>query len=139
MHYRKGNNYYFLRLESGEEIVEKLLKFCEIENVRSGYVQAIGAINKAVIGFYHFARKEYITTDIEGDHEITSINGSITELNNSPYLHLHINLADSSNNVIGGHLNEAYVSVTCELIVTVLDGSVGRVYDKELGINLLDV
>ncbi len=139
MYYKKVEAQYFIRLEAGEEIIEKLKEFCEAEQIKLGYVQAIGAVNRAVIGFFELATREYKSTELLGDHEITGLTGSITEMEDKPYLHLHIMLAGSDNIVKGGHLNKAYVSVTCELIVTTIHGKVNRFRDRELDINLLDL
>ena len=38
--------------------------------------------------------------------------------------------------VFGGHLNEAYISATCEMVVTVVDGTVDRFHDGQTGLNL---
>jgi len=37
----------------------------------------------------------------------------------------------------GGHLNEAVVSATCEVIIEKIEGSIEREFDKETGLNLL--
>ena len=39
--------------------------------------------------------------------------------------------------VVGGHLNRAVVSVTCEMVIRILSGAVDRRPDPETGINLL--
>ena len=35
-----------------------------------------------------------------------------------------------------GHLNAAVVSATCELVIDVIDGEVGREFSDEIGLNL---
>lgn len=139
MRYSKYEKTFFIRFEPGEEILTGLKSFCDNENVKLATVQAIGAINKVIIGFYDLSKKEYFPRTITGDHEITSLNGTITEMNDSAYIHLHITIADEENKVIGGHLNEAIVSATCEMVVTEISGKVNRYYNKDIGINLLDI
>ena len=43
---------------------------------------------------------------------------------------------DSKGAVFGGHLNSATVSATCEMVIRVLDGTVERRLDPEIGLNL---
>ena len=45
---------------------------------------------------------------------------------------------DLTGKVIGGHLNEAVVSATCELFVRKVEGHVGRRLDPETGLNIFD-
>lgn len=139
MFYKKFGDHYLIRLEKGEEIVSKLTEFCAKERVKLGYVQALGAVNQAVIGFFDTGKRKYRATELKGDHEITNLTGNITSMQGKTYLHLHVNLAGSDNTVKGGHLNKAIVSATCEMIVTCIKGEVGRFQDEELGLNLLDL
>ena len=44
--------------------------------------------------------------------------------------------ADSTGRVVGGHLNRAVISATCELFVRTLPGTVERRLDEETGLNL---
>ena len=46
--------------------------------------------------------------------------------------------ADSKGHVFGGHLNSAYVSATCELVIDVAEGRVDRKFSDEIGLNLLE-
>ena len=71
--------------------------------------------------------------------EITSLAGNVSTKNNEIYLHLHVNLSNNKFESIGGHLNEAIISATCEIIIITIDGSVDRYFDKEIGINLLSL
>ena len=43
---------------------------------------------------------------------------------------------DESGHVFGGHLNRAVVCGTCEMVITLLDGTVERKLDTEYGSGL---
>lgn len=137
MDYKKYGNRYWLRIDRGEEIISSLKAFAAKEKVYNANVSGIGAVNYVIAGLYDTAAKKYHTNTFTGDMEIIALNGSITRHNDEVYLHLHIGLSDISGNMRGGHLNQAVVSGTCELSISVSDGSIGRRFDGETGLNLL--
>ncbi len=136
MEYKKFNHHYVVRLEKGEEVISKLKELCKEENISLGSIVGLGASEKIQIGLFNTVTKEYKTTVKEGMFEITSLIGNISMKDNEVYLHCHINFSDESLTVYGGHLVEAYISATCEIIVTVIDGEVNRRFDPEIGLNL---
>jgi len=136
MDYRKFGNTYMLRIDVGEEILESLKAMCAREGVRLAQVSAIGAADRAAVGVYDLAEKQYHREDLEGFMEIANLSGSVTEMNGEPYIHLHTTLADQRNILHGGHVISMRVGATCEMFVQVLDGSVTREKDEGLGINL---
>ena len=136
MDYRKFGNTYMLRIDVGEEIIESLKAVCAREGVRLAQVSAIGAADRAAVGVYDLAEKQYHREDLEGFMEIANLSGSVTEMNGEPYIHLHATLADQRNILHGGHVISMRVGATCEMFVQVLEGSVTREKDEGLGINL---
>ena len=136
MDYRKFGSTYMLRIDVGEEIIESLKAVCAREGVRLAQVSAIGAADRASVGVYDLAEKQYHREDLEGFMEIANLSGSVTEMNGEPYIHLHATLADQRNILHGGHVISMRVGATCEMFVQVLDGSVTREKDESLGINL---
>lgn len=137
MKYKEMGNIMIVRIDRGEEIITALSEVCEQEQIKLGRVSAIGAVDQAVIGIFEPALKKYHSTKFTGDFEITSLAGNITSMNGKPYIHLHINLADSDHHTWGGHLTEAIVSVTCEVIIEKFGGEVDRSFDPASGVNLL--
>jgi len=138
MDYRKFNNKILVRLEKGEEIVESIRTLANKEQIKLGTITGIGAVNKATIGLFEVDTKVYNTIDLEEDMEIVSLGGNITEKDGEVYIHLHIAISNSTYNVKAGHLNSAIISATGEIFIDIIEGSVGRRFDKEAGLNLLE-
>jgi predicted DNA-binding protein with PD1-like motif len=139
MHYKKTGPDFILRIDRGEEIVGTLKAFCHDHQITLGTVQGIGAVGNAVIGLFETATKEYHTTTLSGDHEITSLLGNITTMDGQPYLHLHITLSDATYLAFGGHLTSAVVSGTCEIFIQTVDDSLNRRFDADVGLNVFDL
>jgi predicted DNA-binding protein with PD1-like motif len=139
MRNQKYENVYAVRIDKGEEIVEKLKELCRTENIRFAQVSAIGASEHAVLGVYDLAKQEYARESVSGFCEITSLSGSITTVNEAPYIHLHAMLADQQHQIHGGNLLELTVGAICEMFIRAIDTGVGRIHDDQLGINLCDI
>ena len=136
MQYKKFKDTYFVRLERGEEILSSLSSLAEKESITLACVSGLGAINKFTAGVFFPEEKVYRKNDFHGNFEITSLTGTITRMDGKPYLHLHISAGNEYGKVMGGHLNEAHVSATCEVVVRTVEGEVGREFSKEIGLNL---
>ncbi|MBI9088925.1 MAG: DNA-binding protein [Desulfobacterium sp.] len=138
MEYKAFGKTYVVRIDRGEEILSQVKQVCEAEKITLGKISGLGAVNKAVVGLFETATQEYRSTVMTGDFEITSLTGNITTMEGEVYLHVHANLAGADNSTFGGHLNEAVVSATCELILQAFEGQVNRAFDETIGLNLLD-
>ena len=136
MDYKKIKNKYVLRIDRGEEIVSSLKGFCKDNDIKLGTVSGLGAVDRVKVGLFATDTKEYHSTELTGDHEITSLIGNISTKDGEIYLHLHINIADEEYNTYGGHLSSAVVSGTCEIVVEEIDGTVEREFSDEVGLNL---
>lgn len=138
MQYKKFGGSYFVRLERGEEILSSLAALAEKEDIALGCVSGLGAVDRFTAGVFFPQEKVYRKNDFHGNFEITSLTGTITRMDGKPYLHLHMSAGNEYGKVMGGHLNEAHVSATCEIVVRVVDGSVGRAFSDEIGLNLFE-
>ena len=126
-----------VRIDKGEEIHAALADLCQRLDIRAAAVTAgIGALNKVSLGWFEQETKKYYTQEFAGSMEITSLAGNVSRMDGKPYLHLHVNLTDSSYKTFGGHMNFGQVGATCEVVLDMIDGQVERAWSEEIGLNL---
>lgn len=137
MEYKADSRAVVLRLDKGEELLACLKKVCEDEGILLGVIQGLGAVSKVTIGLFDTQEKKYYSNTLEGDFEIVSLTGNISTMKEECYLHCHAAVAGKDGKTYGGHLNEAWVSATAEIVIQRLAGQVDRVYSEEIGLNLI--
>ena len=137
MEYKRFNDTILLRIDRGEEIIEQVRAVAQKEQIRLASVSALGATDDFTVGVYDVAEKRYDSRTFTGPHEIVSLVGTITEKDGAFYQHLHMSAGNAACEVFGGHLNRAVVSMTCEMVIRVINGAVDRAPDPQTGINLL--
>lgn len=136
MEYRRFGHTIIARMDKGEEILEQVKEIALKENIKLASVSALGAINDFTVGVFKTAEKKYYANDFKGYFEITSLTGTINTMDGEFYAHLHMSAGDEEGKVFGGHLNRAIISATCEMVITIIDGTVDRRFDEEVGLNV---
>lgn len=136
MDYRRFGNTIVARIDKGEEILAQLEVLSEKEHIKLASVSALGAINDFTVGVFDTAERKYASNSFQGAFEIVSLWGTVNTMNGAFYTHIHMSAGDESGAVFGGHLNRAIVSATCEMVITLIDGTVDRSFDEEVGLNL---
>lgn len=137
MEYKQFNSKVVLRLDKGEEIIVAITEVCALLGISLATVSGIGALKKATIGYFEQDAKIYHTQELAGDMEITSLQGNISEMAGNVYVHLHATISDSNCQVLGGHLNAAWVGPTAEIIIDIIDGKIDRIKNEEVGLNTI--
>lgn len=140
MEYRRFGNKLVMRLNIGDELCSCVMQLAASENVTLASVSAIGATNDATLGIFNTTTKEYFKQRYNAcDYELASVTGNLSRKDGEPYLHLHAVVGNpQTGECHGGHLNEAVISATAEVIVDVIDGEVGRKFSDEIGLNLFE-
>ena len=136
MEYSKFDSTIIARIDKGEEILEKVKEIALKENIKLASISALGAVNDFTVGVFKTGEKKYYSNSFQGYFEITSLTGTINTMNGEFYIHIHMSAGNEKGEVFGGHLNRAVVSATCEMVITILGGSVDRYFDEEIGLNL---
>ncbi len=125
------------KLEFGGDLLEELTSVCDQNDIRLGRAEALGAVQKARIGFYNQQARKYDFIEIDKPLEITKLIGNISLRDGKPMVHAHITLSDSQGNAFGGHLAPGTIVFACEFIVNSYDGPDHiRDYDEQTGLPL---
>lgn len=136
MKYKRFDKTIVVRIDRGEEILDKIRELAIAENIKLASITALGATNDFTVGVFNTAEKKYYANEFKGAFEIVSLTGTINTMDGQFYTHIHMSAGNDKGEVFGGHLNRAVVSATCEMTVTVIDGEVDRYRDDDVGLNL---
>ncbi|MGF6434053.1 PPC domain-containing DNA-binding protein [Bradyrhizobium elkanii] len=130
---------YVVVLDSGEEAFGALTKFANDAKVTAASLTAIGAFERATVGWFDFASKSYRKIEINEQCEVLCALGDIaTGDDGKASLHMHIVLGLSDGSTRGGHLLAGIVRPTLEVVVTEAPARLRRRKRPELGIALID-
>jgi len=128
------------KLDCGCDLLGGLTEICKNQHITSGFIQAIGAVQKACIGFYDQQTHEYHITTLNRPLEIVSLIGNISIKDGEPFVHAHITLADETEQAYGGHLAPGTIVFACEFILEIFEGeSFIRSFDNETGLSLWNI
>lgn len=136
MDYRRFDGKIVARIDKGEEILEKISEIVHKEKIHTASISGLGATDDFSVGVYDVEKKVFHANRFRGSFEIVSLCGTVSTMNGSSYLHLHMSAANEKGEVFGGHLKSAAVSATCEIVLDIINGIAERQYDEETGLNL---
>jgi len=127
-------------LDSGEEAFATLTRFASEAKIAAASLTAIGAFEKATIGWFDFASKSYKKIEVNEQCEVLSAIGDIAIGDDGKAsLHLHIVLGLSDGSTRGGHLLAGTVRPTLEVVLTEVPARLRRKKRTDLGIALIDI
>ncbi len=125
------------KLRYGADLLEEITGICIEGNIRLGRIEAIGAVQKAILGYYNQGKRVYEFITIDQPLEITNLTGNISIKDGTPFVHAHITLSDASGQAYGGHLAPGTIVFACEWVIEAFDGLVlERDFDQETGLPL---
>jgi len=133
----KPSKMFIGRLSHGSDLLQEITDLCINKNIKLGRVEGIGAVQKARIGYYNQAVREYQYIELNQALEITKLVGNISIKDNTLFVHAHITLSDEKGNAFGGHLAQGTVIYTFEIILHAFEGpELRRSYDEVTGLPL---
>ncbi|MCR5022864.1 MAG: DNA-binding protein [Lachnospiraceae bacterium] len=137
MDYRRMNDICYIRVDKGEEIIDKLLEVCKIEGIESAFFSGIGGCSSAELQTFIPEEGCFETETIEGMLELINITGNIVSDNGQLFHHTHAVFSYKEGNehkVAAGHIKSVTVLYTSEIeLRPVIGGVISRKHDPETG------
>ena len=130
---------YALVFDKNEEFMSRLLAFAKEQTFDSSHFTAIGGFSGATLGYFNRENKQYLQIPIKEQVEVLSLIGDIALDKGQPKVHAHVVIGYPDGIAHGGHLLEAVVWPTLEVILTESATFMKRKIDPETGLALIDL
>lgn len=135
-----GQRTFVVVLDPGEEAFAALTSFAVEQKIGSASLTAIGAFQRATVGWFDLEAKTYRKIPVDEQCEVLSAIGDVaTGDDGKPSLHVHAVLGLSDGTTKGGHLLEGTVRPTLEITVVEAPGHLRRRKRAEFGVALTDL
>jgi uncharacterized protein len=129
---------FVLIFDTGDEVMKTLLDFAKQWRLAGSHFTAIGAFKDCVLGYYDWEKKDYKKIPIREQVELVSLIGDVAESDSGePKLHAHAVVGTTEGKAMAGHLIEARVRPTLELILTESPVHLRRKHDPTSGLALI--
>jgi predicted DNA-binding protein with PD1-like motif len=125
-------------LEAGEEPVTLLTERAKAYALASCQVTAVGGFSRATLGYFDRDRRDYLKIPVEEQVEVLSLLGDIVHEDGKRAVHLHCVGGLRDGTTRGGHLLEAQVWPTLEVIVTEWPTFLQKRFDPDVGLALIE-
>jgi predicted DNA-binding protein with PD1-like motif len=135
-----GEKTYAVIFDTGDEVKSGLVEFAKEQRLSGSHFTAIGAFSDVTLAYFDWQTKQYKKIPVREQVEVLSLVGDVAlKENGEPEVHAHVVIGRSDGTAWGGHLMEAHVRPTLEVILVESPNHLQRKFDKESGLALIRV
>ena len=134
-----GQKTWALIFDKGDEPIAELQRFARREGLSAAHFTALGAFSAATLGYFDRERRDYRRIEVAEQVEVLSLLGDVAVGDDGPKVHAHVVLGRADGTAHGGHLLEARVWPTLELVLTESPAHLRRRMDPASGLALIDL
>jgi uncharacterized protein len=129
---------YALIFDTGDELATGLSRFAAEQKLAGSSFKAIGAFSSVKLAWFNWQTRKYQPSVVLDEQvELLSLVGDIALKEGKPQVHAHVVIGKSDGTAHGGHLMEAHVRPTCEVILTESPEHMQKQIDPESGLALI--
>jgi uncharacterized protein len=119
-------------------LAQLLKEFATEHKLASASFKAIGALSSAGLGWLNWETKQYeLAVSLAEQVELLSLIGDIALKDGKPQVHAHAVVGKRDGTAHGGHLLQAHVRPSCEVVLTESPVHLRREFDPAAGIALI--
>jgi predicted DNA-binding protein with PD1-like motif len=136
--HENGERTYALVFDKGDSVLPQLEAFAREHRISAARFTAIGAFSEVKLGYFERERKEFLEIPLDEQVEVLSLLGDIAERDGEPKVHAHVVIGLRDGHTRGGHLLEAHVWPTLEVMIEESPSHLRKRSDPETGLALID-
>ena len=133
-----GPRTWVLIFDKGDEPVAGLTAFAKAQNLGAAHFTAIGAFSDVTLGYFDRAKRDYKKIPLHEQVEVLSLLGDVALDKGEPKVHAHVVIGRADGEARGGHLLEAHVWPTLEVVLVESPRHLRKRHDPETGLALID-
>ena len=137
LHDSDGQRTFAVILSTGEEVMASLKQFVAQHKITAAQISAIGALSDVELLYFDWDKKDYMKIPVREQVEVASLLGDVAEADGKPAIHLHIVVGKRDGQAMAGHLGEAHVRPTVEVIMTESPTHLRKRHDPESRLALI--
>ncbi len=123
-----------IRMFPGENFFDSLKSSCEKHEIKTAVVlSGLGQLKDFKLGYFK-EKGNYLPESFGEIYELLALSGVVSLYDGEYEWHVHASLGDATKRVVGGHLIEGNVGVTCEVVLMKSDLSIFRRTEDESGL-----
>ncbi len=137
IHESAGERTFVLVFATDDPVKSLLDEFATEHRIGAARFTGIGALSAATLGYFDWDTKQYVEIPVSEQVEVLSLIGDIALKDGKPSVHGHMVVGHMDGSTRGGHLLEAHVRPTLELILIESPRHLHKVVDPESGLALI--
>ena len=141
MHYKLLNETpmtFVLVFNTNDELARCLRSFASEQKLASTSFKALGALSSVKLGWLNWETKQYEpSVSLDEQVELLSLIGDVALKDGEPQVHAHAVVGKRDGTAHGGHLLQAHVRPTCEVVLTESPAHLKKEFDPTAGIALI--
>jgi uncharacterized protein len=134
-----GQRTFAIVFDKGDEMISNLETFTKEQQLLGSHFTAIGAFSQVTLEFFQRENMEYKKIPVNEQVEVLSLTGNIAMKENGYKIHAHVVLGRVDGSALGGHILEAQVWPTLEVVLVEEPAYLRRTIDEKTGLALINL